>query len=74
MIEVKDWEKEPAQGVVRRFIDVKKALEGQLKRRTVFLFYSESGLSEKAAVLLHEAGILVLDPEKLAGFEVFPQL
>jgi hypothetical protein len=25
-------------------------------------------------VLLHEAGILVLDPEKLAGFEVFPQL
>ena len=72
MIEVKDWEKEPSEGVVRRFIEVKGALEGQLTRRTVFLFYSETGLSEQATLLLHEAGILVLDPEKLAGFEVFP--
>ncbi len=69
MIEVKDWEKEPSPDAVRRFIEVKEALEGRLERKTVFLFYSESGLSEEAAARLHEAGILVLDPEKLAGFE-----
>ncbi len=69
MIEVKDWEKEPSLDVVRRFIEVKEALAGHLKKKTVFLFYSESGLSEEAAARLREAGILVLDPEKLAGFE-----
>ncbi|MCP4657319.1 MAG: hypothetical protein GY856_18060, partial [bacterium] len=74
MIEVKDWEKGPPEGVIRRFIEIKEALEKRLKRRTVFLFYSESGLSEKAAALLHEAGVPILDPEKLADFEVFPQL
>ena len=47
MIEVKDWEKGPPLDEARRFVEVKKALEGQLKRRTVFLFYSETGLSEK---------------------------
>ncbi len=71
MIEVKDWEKEPSEGVARRFVEVKEALDGQLKRKTVFLFYSESGLSDESAALFHEAGILVLDPEKLAGFETF---
>ena len=71
MIEVKDWEREPTLDVVRRFIEAKTVLEGRLERTTVFLFYSESGLSEEAASLLREAGILVLDPEKLAGFEVF---
>jgi len=71
MIEVKGWEREPSEGVVRRFVEVKAALGGQLKRETVFLFYSESGLSDEAAALLHEAGVLVLDPEKLAGFEAF---
>ncbi len=80
MIEVKDWQKELAAGMVRRFIEVKKARvapeghkwgEGQLKRQTVFLFYSESGLSKKAVELLREAGILVIDPNKLADFEVF---
>ncbi len=69
MIEVKDWEKEPSQGVMRRFIEVKEALEGQLPRKTVFLFYSESGLSEEAAARLGEAGILLLDADLLAGFE-----
>ncbi len=68
MIEVKDWEKAPSPGVVRRFIEVKAVLAGQLKRKTVFLFYSESGLGEEAAAWLHEAGIPVLDAEKLAGF------
>ena len=71
MIEVKDWEKGPTLDVVRRFIEVKQALEGRLERATVFLFYSESRLSEDAAMLLHEAAVLVLDPEKLDGFEVF---
>ena len=72
MIEVKDWEKEPALDVARRFIEAAKTvLEGRLKKTTVILFYSESGLSEEATVLLREAGILVFDPEKLAGFEVF---
>ena len=71
MVEVKDWEKEPGPDVVRRFIEVKEALEGRLERKTVFLFYSESGLSEEAAVTLAKAGVLVLDPEKLAGLEAF---
>ncbi len=71
MIEVKDWEREPGPEAVRRFIRAREALGGQLERKTVFLFYSESGLSEEAAALLHEAGILVLDPAKLAGFETF---
>jgi hypothetical protein len=69
MIEVKNWAKEPPLDVVHRFVGVKEALEGQLKRKTVFLFYSESGLGKEAQKLLHQAGILVLDPEKLAGFE-----
>ena len=70
MIEVKDWQREPSEGVVRRFIEVKAALSGHLKRKTVFLFYSESGLGEESVARLHEAGILILDGEKLAGFEV----
>ncbi|MCP4662162.1 MAG: hypothetical protein GY856_42710, partial [bacterium] len=69
MIEVKDWESEPSMDAVRRFVDLEQALRGQLSRRTVFLFYSESGLGEDAAATLEEAGILVLDPTKLAGFE-----
>ena len=69
MIEVKDWETEPPMDAVRRFVAVKNALDGQLKRRTVFLFYSESGLGEDAVAALNEAGVLVLDPAKLAGYE-----
>ncbi len=69
MIEVKDWVKEPTLDVIRRFVEVKEALTGHLEKKTVFLFYNESGLSDEAAARLHEAGIPVLDPEKLAGFE-----
>ncbi|MCP4664688.1 MAG: hypothetical protein GY856_55615 [bacterium] len=69
MIEVKDWKKEPSLDVVRRFVAVKEALEGQQKKKTVFLFYSSSGLSSEAVAMLRSAGILVLDAEKLAGFE-----
>ena len=72
MIEVKDWEKGPPLDKVRHFVEVKQALEGQLETKTIFLFYSETGLSEKAAALLHEAGVLILDPDKLARFERFP--
>ncbi len=73
MIEVKDWEREPAADAVRRFIEVRDALTGHLRRRTAFLFYSESGLAEEATAMLHAAGIGVLDPEKLAGFEAPPE-
>ncbi|MCP4664187.1 MAG: hypothetical protein GY856_53060 [bacterium] len=72
MIEVKDWEREPPLDAVRRFVDVKVALAGHRERKPIFLFYSESGLSDEAAALLADAGILILDPEKLAGFEAFP--
>ncbi len=69
MIEVKDWESVPSMDAVRRFVAVKNALGGRLERRAVFLFYSESGLGEDAVAALHEAGVLVLDPAKLAGYE-----
>ncbi|MCP4655664.1 MAG: hypothetical protein GY856_09625, partial [bacterium] len=42
---------------------------GHLERQTVFLVYSENGLSDEAAVLLAETGVLILDPGKTAGFE-----
>jgi len=71
MIEVKDWEREPPLDAVCRFVDVKAALAGHLDRETVFLVYSENGLSEEATVVLADAGVLILDPEKLAGFEAF---
>ena len=69
MIEVKDWQKEPTQGAVQRFVEAKKALDGHLERKTMFLFYSESGLGGQAAAALAEAGIRVLEPARLAGFE-----
>ena len=72
MIEVKDWKRKPSLDAVRRLIEVKETLEGQLKRTTVFLFYSESGLSEEGVTMLRAAGILLLDAEKLAGFEATP--
>ncbi len=34
----------------------------------------ESGLGEEAAALVDEAGVLILDPERLAGFEAVPAL
>ncbi len=69
MIEVKDWKAEPPLDAVRRFIDVKAALAGHLGKAAVFLFYSESGLGSDAVALLAEAGVLVLEPAKLASFE-----
>ncbi|MCP4057796.1 MAG: hypothetical protein GY738_10865, partial [Pseudoalteromonas sp.] len=69
MVEVKDWQKAPPKSAVGRFIEVKSALEGQPPRRTLFLFYSQSGVAAEAAARLGEAGILLLDADKLAGFE-----
>jgi len=70
MVEVKSWEREVTGDVVRRFVKVKEALTGHLARKTVFLFYSESGLREEPAAVLAEAGILVLDAAKLANYEM----
>ncbi len=72
MVEVKDWQREVTPDKIRRFIQVKEALAGHLVRKTAFLFYSEGGLREEAAATLAEAGILVVDANKLAGFEMPP--
>jgi hypothetical protein len=69
LIEVKDWQREPTPDVVRRFIGVKEALDGQLEKQAAFLFYSESGLADEAAARFRDAGVLVLDPKKLVAFE-----
>ncbi len=77
IIEVKDWQKEPTLDVVRRFVETREALADHLERttgsrQTCFLFYSESGLGGEATALLGEAGILIVDPTKLARFEMPP--
>ena len=69
IVEVKDWQRPPTADVVRRFVDVKHLLSGHLERKTLFLFYSESGLGEEPAAVLRRAGILILDAKKLSGFE-----
>ncbi|MCP4657531.1 MAG: ATP-binding protein [bacterium] len=69
IVEVKDWQRQPTPDVVRRFIRVKEVLTGRLRRKTVFLFYSESGLGEESAAMLRQAGILILDAKKLARYE-----
>ena len=75
VVEVKDWEKEPTLDVVRRFVETRAALADHLERttgsrQTFFLFYSESGLGKEAAAALTEAGILIVDAAKLAGYEM----
>ena len=70
VVEVKDWEREPTGEAVRRFIEVKEAIGGHLERKTAFLFYSESGLREESAATLTEAGVLIVDVKKLAGYEM----
>jgi hypothetical protein len=72
MVEVKDWERLVSDDVARRFALIKEKLASSLERRTMFLFYSESGLSQEAKVTLAEAGVLILDPKKLARYEVPP--
>ena len=72
MVEVKAWEREVTQDVARRFVEVKETLAGHLERKTAFLFYSEGGLGEEAAATLAEAGVLIIDVERLAGYEMPP--
>ncbi len=67
--QVKNWERKATTDAARRFVEVKEKLSGQIERRTVFLFYSKSGLSQEAEATLREAGVLILDPEKLARHE-----
>jgi hypothetical protein len=69
MVEVKNWDRPVTADAARRFVEVRGGVEELLERRTLFLFYSESGLSEEAEAVLREAGVLVLDPEKLARYE-----
>ena len=69
-VEVKDWEREVTRDAARRFVEVKAALADHLDRKTEFLFYSERGLGEESAAMLAEAGVLVVDVEKLAGYEM----
>ena len=69
VVEVKAWEQGVPRSAVERFIEMKEAVSPQLERRTVFLFYSESELAESFAALLREAGIGIIDPARLAGYE-----
>lgn len=70
MVEVKDWEGMPSREAIQRFVDIKTMLADQLERKkTIFLFYSENGLNDDGAAILADAGILLMDPKKLAAFE-----
>ncbi len=69
MVEVKDLKRTAAMDAVRRFIKAKETRTPELERKTVFLFYSESGINANVAAALAAAGILIIDPEKLAAFE-----
>ena len=69
MVEVKDLERPASMDAVRRFIAAREAISPQLERRTVFLVYSESGVNDRGAAALADAGILVIDSQKLAAFE-----
>ncbi len=69
IVEIKDWQRDVTNDVVRHFIEVKGALAGHLERQTVFLFYSESGLGEQSSAALTEAGIVIIDAAKLARYE-----
>ena len=69
MVEVKDLERKASMDDVGRFIEVKEAISPQLERRTIFLFYSESGVSANVAAALADAGIAIIDPKKLAAIE-----
>ncbi len=69
IIEVRAWEKGVSRQAVLRFILMKEALEGQLERRTVFLFYCEGELAEDLCVLLRDAGIAIIDAARLASYE-----
>ncbi len=70
IVEVKAWERELTRSDVAAFVRTKAGLAGRLEKKTAFLFYSESGLSPEASALLTEAGIMIVDVPKLAGYEI----
>ena len=69
MVEVKDLERTASMDAVRRFVEAKEIFSPQLEHETVFLFYSESGVNANVTAALADAGVLVIDPKKLAAFE-----
>ncbi len=70
VVEVKDWERPLTRDAAASFGETKAKLTPMLPRKTAFLLYSEGGVSSEAFTLLDEAGILILDVEKLAGYEM----
>ncbi len=52
------------------FVRVKEKLTDHLDKKTGFLLYGEGGLGQEAVALLTEAGIMIVDVEKLASFEM----
>jgi hypothetical protein len=70
VVEVKDWERPLTHDAAAAFAETKEKLAPLLARRTAFLLYSESGVSPEASVALAEAGVLVVDVDKLAGYEM----
>jgi len=70
IVEVKAWDREVTRSEAAAFVATKEALAGRLEKQTGFLFYSESGLSREAAAMLDEAGIMIVDVPKLAGYEM----
>ena len=70
VVEVKDWERPLTRDAAAAFVETRNRLVGRLERRTVFLVYSEGGVSPDAGAVLAGAGVLVLDVDKLVGYEM----
>ncbi len=70
IVEVKAWDREVDRSTAAAFVKTTQALAGRLEKKTGFLFYSESGLSPDAAATLDEAGVMIVDVDKLAGYEM----
>ncbi|MDJ0841665.1 MAG: hypothetical protein QNK37_34480 [Acidobacteriota bacterium] len=61
VVEVKDWEGKVAKDRVTAFIETKRLLAKTLDANTLFLFYSETPMTQAALDRLKEAGILYAD-------------
>jgi len=70
IVEVKAWKRAVTRSEAAAFVKTREALAGRLEKKTGFLFYSESGLSRDAAAVLEEAGVMIVDVAKLAGYEM----
>ena len=65
VIEVKDRKGGIPKEEIDRFIRKKEYLSGILKRKTGYIFYSETGFTEEQKELLSQAGIMYTDAGKL---------